>query len=285
MQGWLEVVLRSVVAIIILLFLSRTFIRKSMAQVTYFEFVSGIVIGAILAIGSIHLQVPIAYPIMGLIVWSVIPYALGWLSIKSETIRSFVQGKGVPVIKDGKILEDNLKKERYSSDELLKQLRAKNAFQVADVEFAVLETSGDLSVLMKKEAQPVTPKDMKLKVAPIKEPETVIMDGKIMDEPLATAGKNRRWLEMELEKIGAAIENVYLGQVDSYGQLTVDLFDDKLKVPSPQEKPLLYATIKKCQADLELFALSTNNPQAKQMYTQKAAKMKEVMNKVEHLLQ
>ncbi|MBU9711431.1 DUF421 domain-containing protein [Evansella tamaricis] len=284
MQGWLEVVLRSLVAVIILLFLSRTFIRKSMAQVTYFEFVSGIVIGAILAIGSIHLQVPIAYPIMGLIIWAVVSYGLGWLSIKSQTVRNFVQGRGIPLIKDGKVLEDNLKKERYSTDELLKQLRSKNAFQVADVEFAVLETSGDVSVLLKKDYQPVTPKDIQLKVAPIKEPETVIMDGKVLDEPLATIGKNRQWLETELEKQGAAIENVYLGQVDSYGQLTIDLFDDKLKVPSPQEKPLLYATMKKCQADLELFALSTDNQEAKQMYTEHSKQMEAAIQRVSHLL-
>ncbi|MDG5786101.1 DUF421 domain-containing protein [Evansella sp. AB-P1] len=285
MPGWLEVILRSFVALVILFTLSRILIRKSVSQVTYFEFICGIVIGGILALGSINLQIPIAYPLMGLLIWVTIPHIIGWLAIKSEKLRNFVYGKGIPIIKDGKVLEDNLKKERYSSDELLKQLRHKNVFQVADVEFAVLETTGDISVLLKKDYQPLTPKDMNLQVAPIKEPETVIMDGKVLDEPLATIGKNRRWLEMELEKIGVAIENVYLGQVDSYGQLTVDLFDDKLKVPSPQELPLLLATIKKCQADLEAFALETDNQAAKNMYTNNAKEMDEVIEKVKPYLQ
>ncbi|MFA9558605.1 DUF421 domain-containing protein [Evansella sp. AB-rgal1] len=284
MPGWLEVVIRSFVSLVILFTVSKIFIRKSFTQVTYFEFVCGIVIGAILALGSINLQIPIAYPIMGLLIWGFIPYFMGWLSIKSETFRNLAYGRGIPIIKDGKVLEDNMKQQRYSSDELLKQLRSKNVFQVADVEFAVLETSGDISVLLKKDYQPVTPKDMGIKVAPIKEPETVIMDGKILDEPLATIGKNRQWLEMELEKIGVAIENVYLGQVDSYGQLTVDLFDDKLKVPSPQQLPLLLANIKKCQADLEAFALQTNNPTAKAMYEKNADEMMVVLEKVEPYL-
>ncbi|MDQ0253975.1 uncharacterized membrane protein YcaP (DUF421 family) [Evansella vedderi] len=285
MPGWFEVVIRSAVALVILLLLSKGIIRKPLAQMTYFEFVSAIVLAAILAIGSINLQVPIAYPIMGIIIWGAVPYLMEWLSMKSLRFRNFLHGRGIPVIKDGKILEDNLKKQRLSSDELLKSLRSKNVFQVADVEFAVLETSGDISVLPKKDYQPLTPKDLNLKVAPIKEPETVIMDGKVLDEPLSTIGYNRQWLEVELEKIGVAIENVYLGQVDSYGQLTVDLFDDKLKVPSPQEKPLLLSTIKKCQADLEAFALATDNQEAKQMYAKNAKEMDRVLKKISPYLQ
>ena len=172
-------------------------------------------------------------------------------------------------------MEDNLKKERYTTDELLELLRKDNVFKVADVEFAVLETTGDLSVLLKKENQPLTAKDLNLTVASEKEPQTVIMDGEILDEPLSTAGRSRQWLHTELAKLGVTIENVFLGQVDSYGQLTVDLFDDKIQVPSPQEKPLLYATLKKCQADLELFALGTENPKAKKMYTENSKKLQD----------
>ncbi|HER2159192.1 TPA: hypothetical protein VJS26_001811, partial [Streptococcus pyogenes] len=73
--------------------------------------------------------------------------------------------------------------------------------------------------------------------------------GEILDEPLSTIGRNRGWLQTELEKLGVTIENVFLGQVNSYGELTVDLFDDQLQVPSPQERPLILATMKKCQAD------------------------------------
>ncbi|MCM3800533.1 DUF421 domain-containing protein, partial [Caldibacillus thermoamylovorans] len=79
-----------------------------------------------------------------------------FISLKSKRFRDFTEGKPTVFIKDGKIMEDNLKKERYTTDELLELLRKKNVFQVADVEFAVLEATGDLSVLLKKENQPLT---------------------------------------------------------------------------------------------------------------------------------
>lgn len=80
------------------------------------------------------------------------------------------------------------------------------------------------------------------------------------------------------------MENVYVGQVDSDGQLTVDLYDDKLTVPSPTQKPLLLATMKKCQADLELFALSTNNQGTKQLYQRNSEKMQQAIDLVSSYL-
>ena len=163
---------------------------------------------------------------------------------KEQNSSRFFEGKSTVLIKDGKILEDNLKKEKYTSDELLELLRGKSAFSIAEVEFAVLEPSGELNVLLKKDSQPLTAKDIGLKVANEKEPQTVIMDGNVLDEPLSASGHNRAWLHSELEKLGVVIENVFLGQVDSYGQLTIDIYNDKLQMPSPQNKPLLLASLK-----------------------------------------
>jgi uncharacterized membrane protein YcaP (DUF421 family) len=204
--------------------------------------------------------------------------------MKSKTFRDFIEGRATVFIKDGKIMEENLKKEKYTTDELLELLRKRDVFKVADVEFALLEPTGDLSVMLKKENQPLTPKDVNLTVASVKEPQTVIMDGEIFDEPLTTIGRSRSWLKTELEKQGVTIENVFLGQVDSYGQLTIDLFDDKLQVTSPQEKPLILSTMKKCQANLELFALGTEAQEAKQMYSNNSKKLQEAIDKVTPIL-
>jgi len=100
----------------------------------------------------------------------------------------------------------------------------------------------------------------------------------------ATIGRNRAWLHTELEKLGVTIENVFLGQVNSYGELTVDLFDDKLQVASPQERPLILATLKKCQADLEKFALGTELKVAKKMYNINSLKLQEAIDKVAPIL-
>jgi uncharacterized membrane protein YcaP (DUF421 family) len=282
--GWVEILIRSVVAFVILLITSKLFIKKSIAHFSYFEATTMLIIGVILALGSFHIGIPVGYSITALITWIVIVGIVNYISMKSVSFRNFIHGKGIPVIKDGKVLEDNLKKERYTTDDLLKQLRAKNVFKVADVEFAVLESSGDINVLLKKENQPLTAKDMLIPVAPIKEPQTVVMDGKVMDEALSSIGFNRGWLEGELEKQGIAIENVFLGQVDSYGELTIDLFDDKIKLPEPKEKPLLLASIKKAQADLEIFSLQTENQEAKTLFANCAMEMEEVLKRVHKYL-
>ena len=222
--------------------------------------------------------------IISIVTTAAVPFIVGLISLKSKLFRDFVEGKGSVFIKDGKVMEDNLKKEKYTIDELLALLRKKNVYQVSDVEFAVLEATGDLSVMLKKENQPLTPKDINLTVASVKEPQTVIMDGVIMDEPLATIGRSRAWLHTELEKLGVTVENVFLGQVNSYGELTVDLFDDQLQVALPQERPLILSTLKKCQADLELFALGTESKVAKQMYSKNSEKLQEAIDKVTSIL-
>ena len=204
--------------------------------------------------------------VLSIIIFGAVPFLVGLISLKSKRFQDYVEGKGTVFIKDGKVMENNLKKERYTADELLGLLRQKDVFQAADVEFAVLEQTGELSVLLKRENRPVTAKNLGLATPKEKEPQTVIMDGVVLDEPLSTAGRNRRWLETELDKLNVSIDNIYLAQVDTYGQLTVDLYDDKIKVASPQERPLLLAMIKKCQADLELFSLATESEATKKMY-------------------
>lgn len=282
--GWVEVILRSIGALLILLIATRLFLRKSVTQFSFFEAASLLIIVVILAIGSFIISIPVGYSITALITWLAVVGIVNYISLKSVSFRDFLHGKGIPVIKDGKVLEDNMKKQRYTTDELLKQLRTKNVFKVADVEYAVLESNGAINVLLKKENQPLTPKDMLIPVAPEKEPQTVVMDGKVMDEALATIGFNRQWLEQELDTLGVAIENVFLGQVDSYGELTVDLFDDKLKIPEPKQKPMLLASIKKTQADLEIFALQTENEQVKNLFANCANEMDEVLKRIQKYL-
>ncbi|WP_412674582.1 DUF421 domain-containing protein [Aneurinibacillus aneurinilyticus] len=184
------------------------------------------------------------------------------------------------LVKNGKILEDNLKKEHINTDELLAQLRLKNMFKVADVEFAILETNGQLSVMPKKDAQPVTVKDLQLNLPAEVEPETVIMDGQVLLDPLRASGRTAQWLDTELKKTGVKLENVFLGQVDDKGALYLDLYNDQLQVPQPSENQLLLATLKKCQADFEMFALETQNKEAKRLYSKAADKLQHTIEQV-----
>jgi uncharacterized membrane protein YcaP (DUF421 family) len=275
--NWLEVALRTLLAIVILFFMTKLLGKRQVTQLSLFEYITGITLGSIAAYVSLNLETTWYLGLISLLVWVACSLGIEFLQLKSKTMRDFIDSKAAVLIKDGKILEDNLKKERLTTDELMEQLRKKNAFKVADVEFAVMEPSGDINVLLTRENQPLTPKHLGIKVGPEQEPQAVILDGKIMDEPLATIGLSREWLDTELTKLGVAIENVFLGQVDSYGQLYVDLFDDQIKVPLPQQKATLFATLKKCEGDLMLFALSTKNKKAIEMYEQCSKQMEEII--------
>ncbi|PGT13236.1 DUF421 domain-containing protein [Bacillus cereus] len=281
---WTLVILRSVFILIMLFAITKWLGKRQISQLSFFEYIAGMTIGDIAAQVSTGLDSKFFHGVFAILIFAVVPFFTGILSLKNKTARDFFEGKSTVLIKDGKILEDNLKKEKYTSDELLELLRGKSAFNIADVEFAVLEPSGELNVLLKKDRQPLTAKDISLKVPNEKEPQTVIMDGNVLDEPLSSSGHNRAWLHSELEKLGVVIENVFLGQVDSYGQLTIDIYNDKLQMPSPQNKPLLLASLKKCHADLELFSLETKSKSASEMYSKNAKQVEKILNKVTYLL-
>ncbi|GAB1533556.1 MULTISPECIES: DUF421 domain-containing protein [Brevibacillus] len=280
MPDWSIILLRSIGAVAYLFLLTKIIGKRQIKQLTYIEYIVGISIGSIAAFMATEMDGPVYHSLIGMGVFALFPYLMEWLSLKSKFLRDLFEGKSTVLIKEGKILEDNLKKERLTAEDLMEQLRIKNVFRVADVEFALMETSGEVSVLLKSESQPVTPKHLELTVAPSEENQVVIMDGMIMDEPLATAGLNRRWVRTELQKAGVALENVFLGQVDKGGDLYLDLYDDKLMVPGAQAMKLAFATLKKCQADLELYALNTKNEQMKRTYQTDSERLQQIIDQV-----
>ncbi|WP_141992743.1 DUF421 domain-containing protein [Bacillus sp. B4EP4a] len=284
MPDWIEIVLRSLFFLIVLFVITKVLGKKQLSQLSFFEYVTGITIGNVGAELATKVEGNVIHGVLSILVFAIAPFVAGSISLKSKTFRDLVEGKASVFIKDGKVMEDNLKKEKYTIDELLALLRKKDVFDISEVEFALLEANGDFSVMLKKQNQPITPKDLNLSVAAVKEPQTIIMDGNILDEPLSTIGLNRNWLHTELDKLGVILDNVFLGQANSNGELTVDLFDDKLKVPSPQEKPLMLATLKKCQADLEFFALGTESKEAKEMFSKNSEKLQRAIDEVAYIL-
>ncbi|MCL6639181.1 MAG: DUF421 domain-containing protein [Firmicutes bacterium] len=284
MPEWLNVLLRSAGLFFLTLLLVRLIGKRQTSRLTFFDLVTGIAAGVIAAAISLNLA---GNPVNGLIalaVWTLFPAAAYLLAIKSKAVRDIVMGRETVLVNHGKVLEDKLLEARFTPEDLLSQLRKKNVFNLADVEFAVLEPTGEVSALLKKDKQPVTATTLGVDAGRESVPQTVILDGIIMDEPLAAMGLNRGWLHTELEKAGVAPENVFIGQVDSAGQLYLDLFDDSIRVPKPKAKELAHATLKKCQADCELYALGAKEPAAKKMYGDSAGILAEVIQELEPLL-
>ncbi len=284
MPEWLSIFLRSAGLFVLTLLLVRLIGKRQTSRLTFFDLVTGIAIGVIAASISLNLVGNLANGLIALAVWTVFPALIYVLAIKYKAVRDIVQGKETVLINHGKVLEDKLLEARFTPEDLLSQLRKKNVFNFADVEFAVLEPTGEVSALLKKDKQPLSAKTAGLNVGRESVPQTVILDGIIMDEPLTSMGLNRRWLHTELEKVGVAPENVFIGQVDSLGQLYLDLFDDAIQVPKPKAKELAFTTLKKCQADCELFALGTKQPEAKKMYEKSSKILSGVIEELEPLL-
>lgn len=281
MPDWAQIIIRSFIFVIVLFLLVRGLGKKRLNQLSIFDYISAFVLSSLVAIVILDPDIPFFAGIAAIFVWFIIPFLADLLSLKSKTARDTLKGRSTVVIKEGKVLEDNLKKNRLATDDLLYHLRQHNIFRVADVEFALLEPTGEFSVMPKSEQQPITKKDLHKDMPQQSEIHTVIMDGEIMIEPLGELGRNPGWLTSELEKMNVTIENVFLGQLDDDAQLTIDLYDDNITVPTPTEKPLLLATLKKAEADLELFALATENTNSKQLYERNAQKL----NQVKELLQ
>lgn len=285
MQEWLIILLRAIGLYFLTFLILRLMGTASVSRMTPFKLVNYIIIAIIIALVSLNLVEDWVFGILVLGVWTVFSVALDYLSITSKGIHDIVNGKPNILIDKGKVMEENLLKARMTGEELLGLLRSKNAFNLADVEFALMETTGEVNVLLKADKKPITPHDSGNQVAPKSQPQTVILDGNIIDESLSNMGLNRNWLNMELEKLGVTPDNVFIGQADSSGDLYIDLFDDSIQVPKPRVKEMLYANLQKTHGDLLSFALETEDEAAKVMYTKNAKLLEEVVQKLKpHLL-
>lgn len=284
MDSWLIILFNSIVLFFLTIVITKYMKKKNLSRATPFDFISYTVIAIIITLISLNILNNTYFGLIALAVWALMPLILDYVSMRSKWIYNLIHSKERVLVKNGKIMEDNLSKERITGQEFLQEMRSKKAFNLADVEFAILETNGDINVSLKADKKPVTPYDLGKQVGSKTEPQVVILDGNILNQGLTNAGLDRGWLTTQLEIKGVSLENVFLGQVDSSGDLYVDLFDDMIQVPKTQVKEMLYSSIQKSQADLMSFSLDCDNEDAKAMYLQNAEKLEKIIKKLEPYL-
>ena len=284
MPQWVEISLRTLISVVVLFLLTKMLGKRQVSQLSFFEYITGITIGSLAAYISLDLERNWYLGLIALAVWVLFSLGIEFIQIKSKRLRDFIDFKATVLIQGGRILEGNLKKERLSSDELIEQLRKKGVFNIADVEYAVMESSGEVNVMLVSGLQPLTPRDIKLETTPQNEPFMVIMDGEVMDKALKQSGKEEGWLRRELERLQLKPEDVYLGQIDSFGRLALDLYDDKVSLPQIRQRAQLYANLKKCHADLEMFSYGAPTEEIKEMYDLSAAQLVDLLEKMKPVL-
>ena len=229
MNEALVVLVRSLIAFTSLLVFTRILGKQQLSQLTFFDYVLGITIGSIAASVSTDLSSPAWPHWVGLVTWAAVVAIVQLCSIHWKTADRFLSGEPVVVIMKGKILEQNMKTVRYTISELLEHLRGKDVFDISQVEFAVLETNGTLSVLLKPEYQTPTLKDMNITPPKGGISTETIYSGLVIEENLKRAGVNQKWLMKQLKAQGiTSPEEVFLATYNPQsGMLYVDKYQDK----------------------------------------------------------
>ncbi|MGE5527989.1 MAG: DUF421 domain-containing protein [Patescibacteria group bacterium] len=237
MPIYLVVLIRSVVSFFVLLVLVRVMGKQQMSELTFFDYVVGITIGSIAAVVSVEVNQNTYATLTGMATWAVLAIALALLSLHSVWIRKVVEGEATMVIKNGKILERNLTRIHLSIDDLLAQLRTKDVFNLDDVEFALFETCGKLSVQKKSQQRNLTPRDLGLPTQYEGLPTNLIDDGIVLADALRSLGLSRAWLQHQLAKENITDPGqVALAQLDTGGNLHVDLRGDDMYYTIPTKE-------------------------------------------------
>ena len=191
---------RTIIIYVLVLFVMRIMGKREIGQMQPFELVISIMIADLASTPMAEIGIPILYgiiPIFGLLFMHIL---ISVLNIKSIRVREIICGKPRIVINEGKIDERALTKENFTINELQERLRVNNVNNISDVEYAILETSGQISVILKSEKRGVTTEDLKLQVAKTKISYDLVLDGKIMYDNLKKIGKDEKWLVKEIQK-------------------------------------------------------------------------------------
>ncbi len=198
-MNYLYVFIKSVATFLILLILARLMGRKQLSQITFFDYIVGITIGSIAGSGIIDRDISMYDTIIALLVWSILPIIIGNINLKSIRTRKLIESDPVIIIQNGVVNEKNMKKVRYNIGDLLMQLREKGIFELSEVEFALLEAHGKLSVLKNSQSREVTLKDLNIQVPYKGMTIEVILDGAILNHNLSIINKDEAWLSNELK--------------------------------------------------------------------------------------
>ena len=210
---------RSIVLYIIVLIVMRLMGKREIGQLQPFELAISIMIADLASIPMTETGIPITrgiIPILGLLIVHLI---ISLINLKSIKAREIIFGKPRILIYRGKIDEKALIKERFTINELEERLRDKDVFNIGDVEYAILETSGEVTVIQKPNKRTTIPEDFNIMPEYEGIPYDLVVDGKVMDKNLTAIGRNYVWLRKQVEKFKITPEEALVVTIDGKGQI------------------------------------------------------------------
>ncbi|MTI68327.1 MAG: DUF421 domain-containing protein [Firmicutes bacterium] len=223
------IVYRTILAIFILFTSTKILTKRSLSKLTYFDYLSVATLGTLAGNLAFNLKIKIEVFLISIFIVTAIVYIASYMSLKSQVFRKFFAGEKTVLIQDGKILEKNMKKIKYTYEYLNQQLRQQKVFDINKVEHAIIEPNGELSVKLKAKNEPVTPKDLNIQTNREGIAIELILDGKIIDKNLKEINLTKDWLRNELKNRGVLnIKEVSYGVLSTNGKLFIDLYKDQL---------------------------------------------------------
>lgn len=218
----LMVIPRSLFSIFILYIVTKLIGKKQASELSLFDYVIGISIGNFAAEMIINMDTPYLYGCIAIITFGLISYIVSIITMKSIKLRRIIIGTPTIVIENGKILEKSLRKLKMDINDLLEQTRIGGVFDVSEVDYAIVEANGKLTIMKKSKYNPLTPNDMNLKVENKGLIANVIIDSEIMHNNLKNMNKKEDWLYKELKIKGYRnLDKILLATLDNNNKLIV----------------------------------------------------------------
>jgi uncharacterized membrane protein YcaP (DUF421 family) len=211
----LVVFLRSLVLYIVVIIAMRIMGKRQIGQLQPFELAVAIMISELASVPMQNTGIPLINGIIPIMTMLAAQILISFISLKSVKARTVICGKASLLISAGKINEEVFRNELYTLNDLLEQLRSKDIYNIADVEYAILETNGQLSVIPKASKKKVTPEDLNITGKYEAPTIDLIIDGRLLEKNLKPANLDRSMLEAELNKLGIkSINDVFFASID-----------------------------------------------------------------------
>ncbi|MGN0165957.1 MAG: DUF421 domain-containing protein [Lachnospiraceae bacterium] len=217
----LKVVLTSLLSIVALFLIAKIMGHKQIAQLDFFDYITGITIGSIAAELATELEKPWK-PLIAMAVYGGIAFGLSVLTSKFPRLRKFTNGSPTILMDRGKLYRENMKKAKLDLSEFMVMCRELGYFNLDEIQTAIFECNGKLTILPVSNKRPVNPSDMNMILPPEYICTEVIMDGRILHENLKRLGFELKWLQKQLESQGYHdAKEIYLGVCDGEKKLTL----------------------------------------------------------------
>lgn len=219
---FLNLLLKTILIYFTVLFLIRLMGKREIAQLSAFDLVVAIMLAELAVIPIENQDIPLYISVIPMFTLVGAEVVFSYACLKSRSLRRLINGSPSIIIADGTILVDEMRRLRYNIDDLLSQLRQKGTANISEVEYAILETSGELSVILKPSHRPVTTGDIDLQAADYGLVLPVISDGEVNTGNLQFFDVNKKWLERKLKvEYGLAIEDVFFAGMNKKRELLV----------------------------------------------------------------